>query len=153
MRTKSSIPFVLPELVARFSRILPDVKVTDGRPKPPEDSEPDILCIGFTGEPGEPAVENTRTNEQLARDPDRESYDVTCIASSWRGNNTDAELVRNHVFGILNVISEELAKDHTLGGLVMLIRMHTDALAQEQTKMGAVATARFVLHVDAFTRG
>lgn len=152
MTALSTIPHVLSELLTRFTQRISDVKVTDGVPKPPEDIEPDLLCIGFTGEHGEPSVEDTRTSSEISRTPERESYDITCLASSWRGNNTDAELVRNSAFAIVDKVASELANDHTLGGLVLLARMRTSSLAQEQTNMGAVATIRFVIHIDAFTR-
>lgn len=153
MKTASTIPGVLNYLVARCVGLMPDVKVTDGQPQPPEDSEPDLLCIGFTGTVGEPAVENTRSRQQMDTRPDRETFEITCLSSSWRGNDTDPQLVRDAAFDIVNRIAELLASDQTLGSSqVMKSRIVTDAVAQEQTTMGAVATIRFVIQVDAYTR-
>jgi len=151
-RAVSTIPLVLDYLVSRCTSNMPNVKVTDGQPKPPEDAEPDLLCIGFTGTLGEPAVENSRSKQQAATSPDRETYEVTCLASSWKGNETDASDVRDAAFEILYQVARIVAQDQTLGGLVMRARILTDLLAQEQTTMGAVATIRFVLQIDAFTR-
>lgn len=152
MRTTSTVPKVLTELVDCFTKSMPHVEVSDGQVLPPRDVEPLILCIGFSGDPGEPVVENTRTIAQMTTDPKRESYGITCLASSWRGNETDAQKVREEAYAILDGVSEELSKDHTLNGLVMMTRLHTDSFAQAQTNMGAVATVRFVIHVDAMTR-
>lgn len=152
MRTASTVPLVLAELVDRFTKRLTHVSVSDGQVLPPRDVEPLILCIGFSGDPGEPVVENTRTIAQMTTDPKRESYGITCLASSWRGNEPDAQKVRDEAYGILDEVSEELARDHTLGGLVMMSRLHTDSFSQAQTNMGAVATIRFVIHIDAMTR-
>lgn len=130
---------------------MPDVQVTDGQPIPPEDHAPELLCIGFSGTLGEPAVENVRNRQQVATQPDRETYEVTCIASSWRGNDMDPQMVRDAAFGIIDLLATLLAKDHTLGGLVMRSRLMTDVMAQEQTADGAVCTIRFVVQLDAFT--
>jgi len=148
----STVPRVLSYLVDVLSSALPNVEVSDGQVIPPKDVEPLILCIGFSGDPGEPVVENTRTVVQMTTDPKRESYGITCLASSWRGNETDAKVVREETYEILNDVSGILSRDHTLGGLVMMSRIHTDSFAQAQTNMGAVASIRFVIHIDAMTR-
>lgn len=129
-----------------------DVQVTDGAPVPPMDAAPNILCIGFTGTVEEPVAENTRTIQQLASSPDRESYDLVCIASSWFGNNTNMQAVRTKAYGIVNALADSLSRDATLGGLVMQVRVGSDSLAQSQTTKGAVATVRFNIHVEAFAR-
>ncbi len=146
----STAPAVLDAMVVRFTAALPDVEVLDGGPV--REYEDDLVCVGFTSVPGEPTVEDTRTREQMTTDPDRESYDVTSICSSWQGNQTDAKKVRDRAYEILDAIAAELASDQTLGGLVMRARLISHLFQQEQTLKGAVATIRFVIHVDAFTR-
>ena len=154
MNEVSTIPRVLNWLVERMTLTLPNVMVTDGQPIPPKDSEPDLLCIGYTGDDGETSVENIRLIQQAANSPDRETYEITCLASVWRGNDSEnVVVVRDGCFAILNAVGAELAKDKSLGGLVLRARIMTDSFAQEQTDMGAVATVRFVVQVDAFTRG
>ncbi|MBX6382164.1 MAG: hypothetical protein IRZ07_04190 [Microbispora sp.] len=123
--------------------------MVDGQPL---DTDPDIVCIGFTGEPGEAAVEATRSRQQGATDPDRESYDITCLASSWQGHQSDPKTVRDRAYELVDRVAGELAADQTLGGVVMTARVSTEAFAQEQTSRGAVATVRFVVHIEAFTR-
>src|SRR5262245_59754434 len=114
--TVSTVPAVLSELLRRLSEQLPStVTVCDGQPVPPEDMSEDLVCIGFTGQTGDPAVENTLTREQLATTPNRESYDVSCIASSWRGEQSDTELVRNGTYELLSKVADILGRDQTLG--------------------------------------
>jgi len=145
----STVPACLDALVALARRALPGVQVVDGQPL---DTDPDIVCIGFTGEPGEAGVEVTRTRQQASITPDRESYDITCLASSWRGHQVDPKVVRDRTYELVDRIAAELAADPTLGGVALTTRISTDALAQEQTTRGAVAVVRFTIHVEAFTR-
>lgn len=146
----STVPAVLDELVARTRLVLPEVQVLDGGPH--RDTEPDVVCIGFRVPAGAAAVEDTRTREQLAASPDRERYEITCLASSWRGSEHDAKAVRDRVYEMLDVIAAELERDQRLGGLVNRARLSTVAFAPEQTTKGAVATVSFVVDVDAFSR-
>ncbi|WP_242890265.1 hypothetical protein [Actinomadura litoris] len=143
----STVPTALDALVTGLTAALPDVQVVDGQPV---STEGDVICIGFGGVPGEPAVESTRTREQLAREPDREQYDIACLASSWSGD-TDAKTVRDRAYELVDAAADVLAADDTLGGVVMEARITTDSLTQEQTAEGAVATVRFIVHADAFT--
>lgn len=152
MRSQSLVPDVLDYLVERLTDQLPNVLVTDGTPKPPQDQEPDLLCIGFTGELGEPAIENVRYRQQLTTSPDRETFEISNIASSWYGNDTDVKAVRDGAYNILNGVNDFLMKDQTLGQRVMRSRLMTDVVSQEQTQKGAVVTIRFVIQIDAFTR-
>jgi hypothetical protein len=142
----SSIPAVLDYLVAGISAHLPDVQVEDGQPI---ETEPDLICIGFTGTPGEVAVVNTLSQQGLARDPSREAYEITNLASAWDGG-TDAKAVRDRCFALLGEVAAFLASDPMLGGLVMQARLSTQALAPEQTTKGATATVQFVIAIDAF---
>lgn len=142
----STIPAVLDYLVAGIQARMPDLQVADGQPITTED---DLICIGFTGTPGEAAIVNTLSQQGLAREPDREAYEITSVASAWDGG-TDAKAVRDRVFGFLGEVADFLAKDPMLGGLVMKTRMATEALAPEQTSKGAVATVQFTIAIDAF---
>lgn len=154
MGNRSSIPAVIDYLVSRLTTLLGPigVVVTDGPPQPPQDVAPDIVCIGYSGTELDEVVDNTLARQQMTTSPDRETYTITSLVSSWQGNDVDMKVCRDQVFEIINRISDELSRDQTLGGIVMRIRMQTEALMQVQTLEGAVATARFVFGVDAFTR-
>lgn len=148
--TVSTVPACLSALVAATRRALPGVQVVDGQPY--EDIEADLIMIGFTGEPGEAAVTSNRSQPQGTPAPDRESYDVTCLASSWHGHQDDPDGVRRRAYELVNTVAYELAGDGTLGGTVGRSRISTDSFAQAQTERGATAVVRFVVHVEAFTR-
>lgn len=148
--TVSTVPACLSALVAAARRALPGVQVVDGQPS--DDIDDDLLMVGFTGEPGEAAVTSTRAQQQGTPAPDRESYDVTCLAASWHGHHDDPVGVRVRAYELVNALAAELAADTTLGGTVGRSRISTDSFAQAQTERGATAVVRFVVHVEAFTR-
>lgn len=148
----STAPIAITRIVEGLRLRLPDIQVVDGPPRPPEVAAPDILCIGFTGIEDEPVVENSREKPGIATAPDRESYHIVCLASSWQGLDTDMEEVRATAYGLVDEVADYLADDHTLGGAVSRTRILSEALAQVQTNMGAVATVRFLIQIDAFTR-
>lgn len=125
------------------------VQVVDGQPR--TQTEDDVIAIGFTGDPGEASVESTRTTEQITTSPDREAYEIVCLASSWRGDE-DPKVTRDRVYEFINAINARLMADQTLGRMVTRCRLRSEALAQEQTDKGPVATVRFVVSVDAYTR-
>ncbi|MGP4092930.1 hypothetical protein [Nonomuraea sp. KM90] len=150
----STIPAALDALVALAERAWPeDVMILDGPPT--VDVEPDVIAIGYSGTPSEPDVRNTLAQEQLTMEPDRESYDVMCMASAWRGDahrggRPDTRTVRERALELIAGFRAELARDDRLGGAVMLARMSTLDMMTDQTKAGPVATVRFVVHIDAF---
>jgi hypothetical protein len=147
--TASTIPAALDALVAAARRALPGVQVADGQPA--EDIADDLMAIGYASDPEEPVVESTLTQEQATRDPDHESYEVSCEAWSWQGHEVDATPVRDRVFAMFSALAAELADDPTLGGVVGQARLSTQAFAQGQSSMGAVAGCRFTVAVDAWT--
>lgn len=144
----STIPAVLDHLLASWALALPGVQVVDGQPLAPE---PDVVCVGFTGDPGEPAVEATEDRGQLAPGADRERYDITCLASSLKGG-TDARAVRVRAFELVEAIRADLQRDLRLGGLVMSARLAVLSLTAYQSPDGAVATVQFAVRIDAFAR-
>lgn len=150
--TTSTVPAVLDYLVGAVRFALPDVEVVDGQPV--RDVERDVVLIGFTGNPGEAAVTDTRTREQMSASPDRERYEVTCLASSWPGGDTDDQSVkaaRDRAYELVDAVNAEIVRDQTLGGRVLRARLMSDLFAQAQTSQGPVATVRFVIEVTAFT--
>lgn len=147
----STIPAVLDALVTRWRLALPDVEVIDGEPlKTPEQ---DTIAVGCSSTPGDGSAQvvNTLDRAQMTAQPDHEAYDVTCVVGCWRGDN-DPKAPRDAAFGLLAALADDLAKDQTLGGLVLSARMATQDFTQEQTTRGPVAVIQFVVHVEAFTR-
>lgn len=151
--TVSTIPAALKALVAAAERANPaPVVVTLGQPTRGQALADDVVCIAFTGEPEEAAVTSTRERRQGATAPDRESYDVQCIASSWRGASDDPVPVLDRTYEMIDAFARELAADQTLGGVVMSCWLAADATAQVQTERGATTVVRFTVHVEAYTR-
>jgi hypothetical protein len=144
----STVPQALDRLVALAAFALPDADVIDGQPIV---TDGDFVAIAFTGLQGEEAVEAVQTTEQMGAQPDREVYDITCLASSWSGDG-DPKVVRDQAYVLVGAFANALKADRTLGGLALRARLSTVALAQEQTEQGALATVRFIVRVDAFTR-
>ena len=147
--TTSTIPACLDALVQAVRAALPGVQVIDGQPV--EELQPDVIMIGFTGQPSTAAITSTLTREVFARSPDREQYDIACLASSWRGE-TDPKVARDRAFALLDAVAGVLADDQTLGGVVLRARLSAQAVVPEQTTDGATCTVAFTVHVDAFTR-
>jgi hypothetical protein len=146
----STVPAVLDAILAAIRATLPDAEVWDGQPV--KQTQDDVICLAFTGEPGEAAVTATITRDQMAVDPSREAYTITCLASSWRGEEGDAKAVRDRAYELVDGVVAALAQDQALKALVMRAMVSTQAFAQEQTTRGAVATVQFGIHIDAYTR-
>lgn len=155
--TVSTIPDVLETLTQRFSlAVEPDgeasLAVWDGQPRNDAD---DVIAVGFTGVPGEDAVVDTRTREQMVSSPDRERYDVTCIVSAWRGAEDDQaafQAVRRRAFAMVDAMAADLAGSSRLGGLVMSVRLTSGNVAQYLSEGGVSVDVQVVISVDAFTR-
>lgn len=147
----STVPLVLTALVALTRDVLPDtVDLFDGQPD--RDVADETVVIGFTGNAMDAAVEDTRSVEEITRDRDRERYEITCLATSWLGEDYAMEEVRARVFTFVDGISSRIAADHTMGGVCGKSRVSTTAVAQAQTDTGPVVTVMFTIFVDAFTR-
>lgn len=156
MPSVSTIPAVLDALVQRWTLALPDVQVSDGQPL---DHADDMVMVGFTGQPGEEAINSERTVEQMAADPTREQYTIACVVSSWLGAEEDTKAVRSRVFSMLDTMAAELARDPRLGELVLSARISVAGYTQYQTLPaeedsagGVSGDIRVVVRVDAFTR-
>jgi hypothetical protein len=146
----STVPAVLDRLVELARSVMDEaVQVDDGQPV--RDTTDDILVVGFTGDPDEDAVTDTRTREQMTVDPETERYEISCVASSWKGVEGAIQPVRARAYELVDAFNAEILRDHTLGGLVMSTRIATVGLQQGQTDGGAVATVRFVVAVMADT--
>lgn len=148
--TMSTVPAVLDDLVSRTRLTLTGVQVVDGPPT--EMLEGDVIFIGFTGVPGEPAVTDARTRRQYTPTRDTEAYDVACLISAWPGGDTDMKTARDRAYELLDALADMLADAPQLGGLVKRVRISADTLLPEQTTNGAVATLSVTVHVDADTR-
>lgn len=141
-------PDAIDALVAAWRAALPDVKVIDGMPLTEETR---MLCVGFTGEPSEPAVETTLARDGADLGPDREQYTIACVV--WvRKGGTNAKSVRDIAYALVAAARQTLTSDPTLSGTVGRTRMATQELTQEQDSKGAFVELRFSVAVDAFTR-
>ena len=147
----SQLPAALDALVAAVQLVLPDpVQLLDGPPST-STTPPDVVMIGFNGEPGTEAISVGRRRADRGGRSDRETYDITCLASSWRGDN-DQRLVRDLAFGFVDVISAELRRDRTLGlDLITNSYLSVAGVAPVMDSKGAMCTVRFIVHMDAYT--
>lgn len=152
MRHVSTIPYVIPEIVRIARAALPDVAISDGAPVPPIDTSPDLMCIGFTGDPDDEVITSNRERNQLANMPDLEVYEISCLSSSWRGYEKDPDVVRRRAFEMIDILNDAFSFDATLGGRAMRVRVFSQAVGQDQTDKGAVCTVRFSIQVEAVTR-
>lgn len=156
MRSVSTVPAVVDRLVS-LTRDALATSGLDGKPVQVlfgpnvTTTDDDVVAIAFTGNPGEAAIESTRTREQLTADPDRESYEIICLASSWRGDD-DMKQVLDRAYEFINEIADALQENPLLDGLVARISIRSDSVALEQTSQGPVATVQFIIGVDAFTK-
>lgn len=141
-------PAAIDALVAACRIALPDTRVTDGQPIT---DELEVLAIGYTGEPTEPAVETTLAREQVALSPDRERYTINCLAWSVKGN-ASIKQARDRVYALVDAVAALLTADPTLGGIVGRTHLSTHVLGQQQNAKGAMAMLRFEIQIDAFTR-
>lgn len=150
MSELSTIPAALDNLHAALqaSQSLSGVLVTDGAPVAA--MEPDMLIVGFTGQLGEAGVEGP-VQEAGYTSSDRETYDITCLASALRGD-TDMKPVRDRAFALVRVVKDILAADPRLGGAVTRARVSVQALSLDQISEGATATVQFQIHCDGFVR-
>jgi hypothetical protein len=146
----SPLPGALDALLQALTLALPaDVQLIDG---PPIKTEyPDMVMVGFNGQPGAEAITVTRSQADYARRSDRETYDISCLASSWRGD-TGLKFVRDRVFDLISIVSAELKRDRTIGGTVTRAHLTVAGVAPVQASTGASCTVRFVIHIDANTR-
>lgn len=151
MANVSTAPDALDRIVALARLALPGVQVLDGGPI--RDFADDGMAFGYTPNFGDDVVVDTRTQEMMSGDPDRENYDITCLAWSWKGTETDQRKVRVRAYELVDAIAAELAKDQMLGGLVLRARVSSTNLSQEQTTKGAAATVRFTINVSAYAKG
>lgn len=125
----------------------PEVRVDDG-PWLSRPEEADVVAVGWTPDEGT-AVEYSDVIAGL--DSSQETYDVTCLASSWSGG-TDMSARRARADSLVEAIRSELRKDRTLGGAVTRARLSTASVDQYQTSSGCEVAVVFVIRIDAFRR-
>jgi hypothetical protein len=146
--TVSTLPAALDALLQALGLALPDkVQLIDGQPIR---TDPDIIAIGFNGEPETEMITTTRRRADRGGRSDSETHDISCIASSWRGD-TDPKLVRDRAFELIDLVAAELARDRTLDRTVARAYLTVSGVAPVQTTKGAMCTVRFTIRIDAFT--
>ncbi|GLY81840.1 hypothetical protein [Actinoallomurus iriomotensis] len=151
MPAASLLPDTLDALVAASRLVLPEsVQLLDG-PPPTSTTPPDVVMLGFNGEQGTEAVTVSRRRADRGGRSDREAYDISCLSSSWRGDNNQ-KMVRDLAFSFIDLIAGELARDRTLGlDLVSNSYLSIAGVAPVMDSKGAMCTVHFVIHVDAYT--
>lgn len=152
MAWASSLPTVLPALVARF-RFAPElegVKVYDGAAL--SGSRPAAaLTVGWMGEGDATAAEGQNTRDGLAADRSRESYTVHCRLEVLNGGG-DIIKTRDRLFQLFNGCGAALAADPLLGGAVMSVQLGAWSLSQAQSTAGALLILVFGIDVEADAR-
>jgi hypothetical protein len=149
--TISTVPAVIDELVSRFSQSVTDAQVCDALPRDDGDGG-DYIFVGFAGVDDQQAATNSVTIEQMASAPGREQYTISCLVSAWRGVQDDVKLVRDRAYELLDAMAAELARDQTLGGLVVRATLTAASLDQYFSQGGVSVDIRAVISADAFTR-
>lgn len=137
------IPATIEALVAVARAALTDVQVIDGPPV--TNIEPDVLCIGFS--PEGVSVEGAVTPSALGGDSDEYEQTITCVASSWRGDN-DVKVVRDRVCAMVAAFEDAIAADRSLGEVVTEARLGPAvAFDEAQASDGASASVEFSVTV------
>lgn len=130
-------------LVETFGAI-ENVRTIDGQPLE-EPTEPDVLVVGY--DPDRNAASTSLAPQGL--DSEVVTFDLACLASSWRGN-TDAAEVRTAVVTLLDAVASAIDADRTLGGAVLDARLELLDFDQQQGPGGAFATVAFTVRARTF---
>lgn len=151
MAWSSRVPDVLDRLVsiARAASELDGVVVRDG-PALEQDTDLQVLYIGWGGGTEDTDVETQVSEDDLAGSPSQETTTIRCTA--WaRSGDTDITTVRGQVYAIVSGLGAAIDRDRRLGGLVMRAMIGGHALTQQQTSRGAQAAITFEVVTVAFT--
>ena len=143
----STVPAALNALRDVWAAALAGVRVIDG-PWLDSPSEPAVIVVGWLPEEG-PTVDFGDAVAGL--DSAREIYDVTNLASAWRGDAAMAP-TRQAADDLLEGARGAIAADPTLGGVVTRARLAAGSWSQYRTAQGTQVTVEFTVHIDAFRR-
>lgn len=148
MAWASRVPDVIDVLVQRLSVAdgLADVDVRDG-PAIASPSARQVLGVGYAGQAEETDVEATVGRDGLT--DEREQFTIRCAVAVLSGD-TDVAAARQCAYGLLAAAGAAIARDRTLGGLVLRAGIGGHSLMQEQTDRGIQATVVFTVDCDAF---
>lgn len=152
MPWSSSVPDAVDALVEAFKAApeLESVTVWDG-PEVSKAVAQEMLSVAFTGDEGDSDVEATSSPEGLGGQRDRETFTVRCAAAVLKGA-TDMPAARRRAYELYAAAGAVLARDPSLGRIVMRARLGSHSFKQLQTDRGAQAMLIFGIEVDAFTR-
>ena len=150
MAWTSTQPAAIANLVTSLqaSADLAGVPVKDG-PVVSGETLTELIVVGFDGEAGA-AVEGSLTYEGMTISPSRENYTISGVAQVLRGGG-DIAVARKRAYELLAAIGGELARDKTLGGVVMSATLGDVSLSQTQSPKGAVASVTFGVACDGWT--
>ncbi|MEV6791249.1 hypothetical protein AB0M87_04440 [Streptomyces sp. NPDC051320] len=151
MEWASKVPDAMDALVVAFrtSSGLEGVTVWDG-PTVSKATPQEMLSVGFTGVDGETDAESSSAAAGMTTRRDMETFTVRCAAAVLRGS-TDVAAVRRRAYELLAAAGEAIARDETLGGVVLRAMVGSHTLTQDQTSNGAQAVVAFGVDCEAFT--
>jgi hypothetical protein len=138
-------------LVAAFNAApeLAGVTVRDG-PSTSQATVREVISVGYTGTEGESDAESQLMTEGLGGSSDREQFTIRCAAAALRGT-TDLPAARQRAYELLSAVGVAIARDRTLGGVVMRAMVGSHSLTQGQTSDGAQAVVVFEVSCDAYS--
>lgn len=151
MAWESRVPDVVDALVDAFkvAEEFTDVTVWDG----PELSGTvvlEMLSVAFTGDDNDSDVQSTSVAEGLGGGIDRETFTVRCSAAVLKGNS-NMRAARRRAYELCSAAGAVLARDPSLGRLVLRARLGQHTFKQMQTDRGAQALVVFGIDIDAYT--
>ena len=139
------MPAALDGLVAVLSAsaALRGVQIFDGQPT--TDTPKDFIAVGFS-EDG-PAVSFNHSPAGLGNARRAETFDITCVVSSWNGG-TNAATVRNRAFAMFSACEAAIRAGGTLNASVLFAQVVQGSVTQMQTEQGAVCDVEFSVSVE-----
>lgn len=151
MRWASKLPDAMDGLVAVFTAApeMAGVPVRDG-PSTSQATVQEILSVGYTGSEDETDAEAQASAEGLNPVRDREQFTIRCAAAVLQGTGS-ISAARRRAYEIVGGAGAALARDHTLGGIVLRAMIGTHSLSQDLTDRGVQVVVVFGVDCDAYS--
>lgn len=151
MRWASKLPDAMDGLVAVFTAApeMAGVPVRDG-PSTSQATVQEILSVGYTGSEDETDAEAQASAEGLNPVRDREQFTIRCAAAVLQGTGS-ISAARRRAYEIVGAAGAVLARDHTLGGIVLRAMIGTHSLSQDLTDRGVQVVVVFGVDCDAYS--
>lgn len=151
MRWASKLPDAMDGLVAVFTAApeMAGVPVRDG-PSTSQATVQEILSVGYTGSEDETDAEAQASAEGFNPVRDREQFTIRCAAAVLQGTGS-ISVARRRAYEIVGGAGAALARDHTLGGIVLRAMIGTHSLSQDLTDRGVQVVVVFGVDCDAYS--